>query len=157
MAQPAGCAGASRPIAACGLYPTLCTVRLQVRHNEDKLNTELSRSVRWPVDAALCDLPHTKANLLFQAHLGRLPLPLSDYVTDTKLALDNAIRLLQAMIDVVASQGFLHSTIACIHTLQVPPTPPPPSFPPEHACPCHMQGLKPMPAALCGLVQPLQR
>lgn len=97
---------------------------VQVRHNEDKLNTDLSRSVRWPVDPALCDLPHTKANLLFQAHLGRVPLPLSDYVTDTKLTLDNAIRLLQAMIDVAASQGFLHATLACIRTLQVPPPAP---------------------------------
>ena len=67
----------------------------------------------------MCDLPHTKANLLFQAHFSRTPLPLSDYITDTKLALDNAIRLLQAMIDTVASQGWLRVTLACIHLVQV--------------------------------------
>lgn len=91
----------------------------QVRHNEDKLNVELSARVRWQVDAALCDLPHTKANLLFQAHLGRTPLPLADYITDTKLTLDNAIRLLQAMIDTAASQGWLDTTLACLSLLQV--------------------------------------
>lgn len=46
----------------------------------------------------LADDPHTKANLLLQAHLGRLPLPISDYVTDTKGALDNSLRILQASL-----------------------------------------------------------
>lgn len=92
---------------------------LQVRHNEDTLNIALSEQVRWSVNPDLCDLPHTKANLLFQAHFSRTPLPLSDYVTDTKLALDNAIRLLQAMIDTVASQGWLRVTLTCIHLVQV--------------------------------------
>jgi len=41
------------------------------------------------------DDPHTKANLLLQAHLGRLPLPISDYITDTKGVLDNSLRILQ--------------------------------------------------------------
>lgn len=41
------------------------------------------------------DDPHTKANLLLQAHLGRVPLPISDYVTDTKAVLDNSLRVLQ--------------------------------------------------------------
>lgn len=92
---------------------------MQVRHNEDKLNMELSSRVRWPVDPALCDLPHTKANLLFQAHLSRTALPLVDFITDTKLTLDNAIRLLQAMIDTSASQGWLGTTLTCISLLQV--------------------------------------
>lgn len=42
------------------------------------------------------DDPHTKANLLLQAHLGRLALPISDYITDTKGVLDNSLRILQA-------------------------------------------------------------
>jgi hypothetical protein len=41
------------------------------------------------------DDPHTKTNLLLQAHLGRLPLPISDYITDTKGVLDNTLRVLQ--------------------------------------------------------------
>jgi activating signal cointegrator complex subunit 3 len=92
---------------------------MQVRHNEDMLNIDLSKQVRWPVNPDMCDQPHTKANLLFQAHFSRTPLPISDYITDTKLTLDNAIRLLQAMIDTVASQGWLRVTFTCIHLVQV--------------------------------------
>lgn len=39
---------------------------LPVRHNEDKLNMELARDVRWPPEARTCDDPHTKASLLLQ-------------------------------------------------------------------------------------------
>lgn len=90
-----------------------------MRHNEDKLNFVLSGNVPWPVDTRLCDDPHTKANLLLQAHFSRLPLPISDYVTDTKTVLDNSLRLLQAMIDVAAHQGWLSTTIATVHITQV--------------------------------------
>jgi hypothetical protein len=31
-----------------------------------------------------------------QAHMGRLELPISDYIGDTKSALDNSVRMLQA-------------------------------------------------------------
>ena len=30
--------------------------------------------------------------------MGRLPLPISDYVTDTKTVLDNTLRILQARV-----------------------------------------------------------
>ena len=39
---------------------------LPVRHNEDRLNAELSTSVRFPTDIRTADEPHTKANLLLQ-------------------------------------------------------------------------------------------
>lgn len=90
----------------------------QVRHNEDKLNLALAADVRWPVNADVCDDPHAKANLLLQAHFSRLPLPIADYVTDTRTTLDNSIRLLQAMIDVCADQGWLGNTLALVRMVQ---------------------------------------
>ena len=86
------------------LLGVLCGVaeydELPVRHNEDKVNAELARQIEdaggFKVDARLADDPHTKANLLFQAHFLRMQLPMSDYVTDTKSVLDQALRVLQA-------------------------------------------------------------
>lgn len=39
-----------------------------------------------------------QAALLLQAHLGRLPPPISDYATDTKSALDNSVRICQVRV-----------------------------------------------------------
>ena len=55
--------------------------------------------------------PGVKANLLLQCHFGRCALPISDYVTDQKSVLDQAIRILQAMIDVAADGGWLVTTL----------------------------------------------
>lgn len=48
----------------------------------------LPRRIPGPED------PHTKASLLLQAHLARLDLPISDYITDTKSVLENCLRIL---------------------------------------------------------------
>lgn len=90
-----------------------------MRHNEDLLNIELAERVRWRVDPALCDDPHTKANLLLQAHFGRLALPSPDYATDARGVLDNMMRLLQAMLDVAAGAGWLRASMACACIMQV--------------------------------------
>lgn len=91
---------------------------LPVRHNEDSLNAVLAREVRLPVDLKTVDSPHTKALLLLQCHLGRLPLPISDYVTDTKSVLDNALRVLQAMVDVAAEAGWLETALGTMSLVQ---------------------------------------
>mmetsp|Transcript_35097 Transcript_35097/g.59441 ORF Transcript_35097/g.59441 Transcript_35097/m.59441 type:complete len:2046 (+) Transcript_35097:92-6229(+) len=82
---------------------------LPVRHNEDAINEELARKVRWPVREDYED-PHVKANILFQCHMARLTLPMSDFITDTRSLLDQAIRILQAMIDISAENGYLRTT-----------------------------------------------
>lgn len=46
-----------------------------------------------------------------QAHFSRLPLPNTDFGTDTKSVLDQAIRVLQAMIDISAERGWLTTTM----------------------------------------------
>lgn len=84
---------------------------LPVRHNEDLLNEKLSKQCPLPVNPHTFDSAHTKAFLLLQAHLLRLPLPCVDYLTDTKSVLDQTLRILQAMMDVSASAGWLECTI----------------------------------------------
>jgi len=41
------------------------------------------------------DSPHTKAFLLLQAHFKGSPMPITDYLTDLKMVLDQAVRILQ--------------------------------------------------------------
>lgn len=56
---------------------------------------ELANSCRFRPRSPSWDSPYTKTFLLFQAHFSRLSLPNSDYLTDTKSALDNATRVMQ--------------------------------------------------------------
>jgi activating signal cointegrator complex subunit 3 len=90
-----------------------------VRHNEDVLNEALSHLVPIKVPKYDLESPHVKANLLLQAHFDRCPLPITDFVTDTKSVLDQSIRVLQGMIDLAAHKGYLETTMNLIHLLQM--------------------------------------
>ena len=92
---------------------------LPVRHNEEFLNEDLSKYCPMDVNQYTMDSPHTKANLLLQSHFCRNALPSSDYYTDTKSVLDQSIRILQAMIDVCADNGWLATTLQCLGLLQM--------------------------------------
>ncbi|GBP16148.1 Activating signal cointegrator 1 complex subunit 3 [Eumeta japonica] len=86
---------------------------LPVRHNEDILNGELSQQCRLPVDPLSLDSSNVKAFLLLQAHLTRVQLPNTDYLTDTKSVLDQTIRIIQAMIDTASENGWLSVSLYC--------------------------------------------
>lgn len=49
-----------------------------------------------------------------QAHFDRCPLPISDYVTDTRSVLDQAVRVINAMLDIAAGFGLLETTLALL-------------------------------------------
>ncbi|GAB7349890.1 hypothetical protein MBLNU459_g0582t1 [Dothideomycetes sp. NU459] len=93
---------------------------LPVRHNEDLINAELSAALPLRAEDAMPGLPmwdpHVKAFLLLQAHFSRIDLPISDYVGDQTSVLDQAIRILQASIDVLTELGF-HSSCTMMMTL----------------------------------------
>ena len=93
---------------------------LPVRHNEDLINEELSRNM--PFSAASFGMPmwdpHVKAFLLLQAHMSRIGLPITDYVGDQTSVLDQAIRIIQAAIDVLTELGYLGSVKQMITLLQ---------------------------------------
>ena len=87
---------------------------LPVRHNEDLVNAELARIVPWPIAGAApaCfESPHAKAALLLQCHFSHLPLPVSDYYTDTKSVLDQTLRVANAMIDIAAERQWLTTAL----------------------------------------------
>jgi antiviral helicase SLH1 len=93
---------------------------LPVRHNEDLINGELGRRLRF--DPSLLALPlwdpHVKAFLLLQAHFDRIDLPITDYVGDQNSVLDQSIRICQAAIDVLAERGFLEAVKMMIRLMQ---------------------------------------
>ena len=93
--------------------------QLPVRHNEDNINAELAKQCPLETNIYTMDSPNTKASLLLQAHFSRLVLPSTDYLTDTKTVMDNAPRVLQAMIDVCAESGWLGSTLRVVSLLQM--------------------------------------
>ncbi|XP_035275988.1 activating signal cointegrator 1 complex subunit 3 [Anguilla anguilla] len=92
---------------------------LPVRHNEDQLNSELARRLPLEVNPHSYDSAHTKTHLLLQAHFSRATLPCSDYGTDTKTVLDNAMRICQAMLDVAASEGWLVTALSVCNLVQM--------------------------------------
>ncbi|OZJ04536.1 hypothetical protein BZG36_03995 [Bifiguratus adelaidae] len=92
---------------------------LPVRCNEDLLNKKIESEVKYHAAGDKSYIsPHVKAFVLLQAHLARLELPISDYITDQVTVLDQAIRLMQAMIDVAADAGMLNTAIQVMHLVQ---------------------------------------
>ena len=59
------------------------------------LYRSLAESLPIAIRPDTFDSPHTKTHLLLQAHFSSAPLPIADYVTDTKSVLDQALRILQ--------------------------------------------------------------
>jgi activating signal cointegrator complex subunit 3 len=92
---------------------------LPVRHNEDHINSELATKLPIAVDPHSYDNSNTKTHLLLQAHFSRIPLPSSDYHTDTKSVMDQAPRVLQAILDVSADAGWLATTLQVINLMQM--------------------------------------
>jgi len=92
-----------------------------VRHNEDQLNVDLSELLPWnpySVPTWLPDSPHGKAFLLIQAYCKRVPAPIKDYATDTKSVLDQAARVLNALIEVATHRGLAELAAAAVQLSQ---------------------------------------
>ena len=62
--------------------------------------------------------PHVKANALLQAHFARARLPARDLDGDLRGLLPDSARLLQAMVDVISSNGWLNPALAAMELAQ---------------------------------------
>ncbi|KAM3573234.1 hypothetical protein VYU27_004769 [Nannochloropsis oceanica] len=119
--------GAPVEAKANAIVPALATLlaeaqeyeELPVRHNEDLLNAGLAEEVGWSVRGWDMGSSHTKAYLLLQAHFQQLALPIADYVNDTKSVLDQAPRILNAMVDISADLGLLPAALGTMRLAQM--------------------------------------
>lgn len=92
--------------------------KVPVRHNEDNYNEDLAKVLPLKLDVNDYSSPFVKVFLLLQAHIGRFELPIKDYYSDTKSILDQALRILQALIDFSIFKQFLKTTIQCVILMQ---------------------------------------
>mmetsp|Transcript_23994 Transcript_23994/g.37624 ORF Transcript_23994/g.37624 Transcript_23994/m.37624 type:complete len:334 (-) Transcript_23994:1603-2604(-) len=91
---------------------------LPMRHGEEKQLRQLAAHVPLTNDSMKYTDPHTKAYLLLQAHLSRLNLS-GDLAMDQKTVLREVIRLIQAMVDVMSSSGWLKPALAAMEVSQM--------------------------------------
>ena len=97
--------------------------QMPVRHNEDCECAKIIESgrLRFPLDAGNADDPHTKVNILLQAHIGNLGgvLPNADFTLDTRSCLENAPRIVQAALELAASKRLLAVAVHLVYLLQM--------------------------------------
>lgn len=96
---------------------------LPVRHHEDNLLRTLSQRLPNKLTNSSggqpkYNDPHIKTNLLLQAHLCRLQLG-AELQGDTEIVLSKAIRLIQACVDVLSSNGWLSPAVAAMELAQM--------------------------------------
>merc|ERR1712168_883144 len=91
---------------------------LEIRHGEDALLRNLATRLPNKLQSSKFNDPHVKANLLLQAHLSRMQLS-AELQQDTEIILSKAIRLIQACVDVLSSDGWLSPAIAAMELAQM--------------------------------------
>lgn len=92
---------------------------IAVREKEDLVLRQLCERVAYKLSssARLTD-PHSKVNLLLQAHLSRITLT-PEMQTDTDQLLSKVPRLIQACVDVLSSNGWLSPALAAMELCQM--------------------------------------
>lgn len=92
---------------------------IPIRHSEEAYLQGVSKHLpAAPSATTQFDDPATKAFILLQTHLVRLPLP-TDMSSDLQQILNDCIKLIQALIDVISSQGWLKPALSAMELSQM--------------------------------------
>jgi len=92
--------------------------QLAIRHKEDTLLEKLAIHLPVKINKPDYNKPSTKVNVLLQTHFSRKVLPI-DLVEDQNLVLKTTPRLLQAMVDVISSNGWLSPALSAMELSQM--------------------------------------
>ena len=90
-----------------------------VRHTEDEINKQMAQELPIKDPKFNYGKACTKGNLLIQAHLCRMEMPISDYRTDLKTVLDNCIRILLFMADIAKEKNILDTLLNILNFIQM--------------------------------------
>lgn len=91
---------------------------IPIRHHEDVVLKQLLSKVPNKISSPKWTDPHVKTNLLIQAHLSRMTLT-AELQTDLEVILLKSIRLVQACVDVLSSNGWLAPALAAMELSQM--------------------------------------
>jgi pre-mRNA-splicing helicase BRR2 len=91
---------------------------IPIRHHEDSILKQLLAKVPHKITNLKFSDPHVKTNLLLQAHLSRMGLS-AELQSDTEEILSKSIRLIQACVDVLSSNGWLGPAMAAMELAQM--------------------------------------
>ena len=91
---------------------------IPIRRHEDNTLKQLLPKVQYKPQNVRYTDPHMKTNLLLQAHLSRLQLP-AELASDTEQILSKVVRLIQACVDVLSSNGWLSPALAAMELAQM--------------------------------------
>ncbi|EGG19291.1 DEAD/DEAH box helicase [Cavenderia fasciculata] len=94
------------------------TSSLVVRHRENNSLQKMAAHLPLKIDRPDFDSVATKVNVLLQAHFSRKPISADLYV-DQCMVLENATRLLQAIVDVISSSGWLQPALSAMELSQM--------------------------------------
>ena len=90
-----------------------------IRQGEKNQLQHMAKHVQLAInDSSKFEDPATKVNLLIQQHFARKVLPV-DLALDLKVILGPYIKLLQAIVDVISSQGWLKPALAAMELSQM--------------------------------------
>ncbi|XP_020102625.1 DExH-box ATP-dependent RNA helicase DExH12-like [Ananas comosus] len=91
---------------------------IPIRPGEEELIRKMIHHQRFSVENPKCSDPHVKANALLQAHFARHTV-VGNLAADQREVLLAAHRLLQAMVDVISSNGWLNLAISAMEVSQM--------------------------------------
>ena len=91
---------------------------LPMRHREDDALAQLALHCPYKIDTPRWTDPHTKANVLLQCHFSRRELS-RELASDLGDVLEKSTRLIQAMVDVLSSSGWLAPALAAMELCQM--------------------------------------
>ncbi|KAL7257965.1 hypothetical protein ACSBR1_004148 [Camellia fascicularis] len=92
--------------------------QLPIRPGEEELIKKLINHQRFSFENPKCTDPHVKANALLQAHFSRHVVG-GNLASDQREVLLSASRLLQAMVDVISSNGWLSLALLAMEVSQM--------------------------------------
>ncbi|KAK5965871.1 U5 small nuclear ribonucleoprotein helicase [Trichostrongylus colubriformis] len=91
---------------------------IPMRHREDVVMKQLAARLPGQLKNQKFSDPHVKVNLLIHAHLSRIQLS-AELSKDTDMVVLKAIRLVQACVDVLSSNGWLSPAIHAMELSQM--------------------------------------
>ncbi|KAK6060350.1 Sec63 domain protein [Cooperia oncophora] len=91
---------------------------IPMRHREDLVMKQLAARLPGQLKNQKFSDPHVKVNLLIHAHLSRIQLS-AELSKDTDMVVLKAIRLVQACVDVLSSNGWLSPAIHAMELSQM--------------------------------------